>query len=81
MLNTSAYCTIYLSMCFNTCFNASCRFYSFVHTYLKVKQRSDSVLSTSSTKIYNGTNMFKHCMYICARLICIERNGKHFAMF
>lgn len=81
MLNNSAYCTIYLSMCFNICFNASCIFYSFAHKYLKVKQRSDSVLSTSSTKIYNGTNMFELCVYICARLICIARNGKHFATF
>lgn len=62
MLNTGA-CTTYLSMCFGIWFNASCRCYSFVHTYVKVKQRSHRALSTSSTKIYNDTNMFKYCMY------------------
>lgn len=51
--------------------------FSFVHVCLKVRQRSDSVLSTSSTKIYNGTNMFKHYV-IRARLMYRDRNGKYF---
>lgn len=51
--------------------------FSFVHACLKVKQRSDSVLSTSSNKIYNGTNMFKQYV-IRTRLMYRDRNRKYF---
>lgn len=34
-------------------------------TCLEVKQRSVSVPSTTSSSIYNGTNMLKYYVYMC----------------